>query len=229
MSNVKLQFFEPPAVPGFGGLRRRHLHASCSTRMTIHRRLPAAGGGDREVHGGLALPHIIVDRLAHRRHDRHDPRLRSLAGDPQRRADRQHVAPSATSPRRRAGPRRRAAAGSPGRARRSTARSPPRRHFRPAPWRLRARPGAARSAAAWARACAAAAPTLPCCSAAYFRNARTPDSSRAAEDGAQAVGAAVGEKRAQVGGDDARQRAQVDRSRRDSGRGSRSSRCAVAA
>ena len=128
-----------------------------------------------------ALPHIIVDRFAHRRHDRHDAGLRPLAGDPQRRADRQHVCASATAPRRRAARRRRAAAGWPGRARRSTARSPPRRHFRQAPWPRRARPAAAASAAASERGCAAAGRGTPCCSAAYLRKARTPDSSRAAD------------------------------------------------
>ena len=63
---------------------------------------------------------IGVDRLAHRRDQRHDPGLAALAGDPHRLAAAAGRARSATSLRRRAGPRRRAAAGSRGRARRSS-------------------------------------------------------------------------------------------------------------
>ena len=60
---------------------------------------------------------IGLDRLAHLRQQRHDPRLVALAGHRDRLAQRQHRAGQRPAPRRCASPRRRAAAAPPSRAR----------------------------------------------------------------------------------------------------------------
>ena len=50
MSNVKLEFFEPPAVPGFGAAGGFSMRAP---RQDEHDRLQAARRSDRQVHGRL--------------------------------------------------------------------------------------------------------------------------------------------------------------------------------
>ena len=50
MSNVKLEFFEPPAVPGFGAAGGFSVRAP---RQDEYVRLPAARRSDRQVHGRL--------------------------------------------------------------------------------------------------------------------------------------------------------------------------------
>ena len=69
-----------PASPS----RRRAAATERRTRSGLSGppRAPTNNGASPRQRIG-ALPHIILDRLAHRRHDRHDPGLRPLAGDPQ--------------------------------------------------------------------------------------------------------------------------------------------------